>query len=184
MKAVSLKEKFYLFKVRQTKDPEAYGKLYDLYVDRIFRFIFFKVSSVEEAEDLTADVFLKTWEYINTSNDNIKNFNALIYRIARNKVIDFYRNKTRETVKSAEDQLMEIADKRNLAEEMSIKFEIKSVETYLRKMKDGYREVLLLKYVEEYSISEISKILDKTKGNVRVLLHRATETLRDLAGEQ
>jgi RNA polymerase sigma-70 factor (ECF subfamily) len=184
MKPVSLKEKFYIFKVRQSKDPEAYGKLYDLYVDRIFRFIFFKVSSVEEAEDLTADVFLKTWEFVNSAGDNIKNFNALIYRVARNRVIDYYRSKTHESFKTDEEQMMEIADKRSLADEMSAKFEIKSVETYLRKMKDAYREVLILRHIEEYSISEIAKILDKSKGNVRVLLHRATETLKDLAGEK
>ncbi|MFA6537252.1 MAG: sigma factor, partial [Patescibacteria group bacterium] len=80
MKKASLKEKYLIYKVRQSKDAEAYGKLYDYYVERIYRFIFFKVNNVETAEDLTSEVFLKTWEYINKTNKKISNLNALFYR--------------------------------------------------------------------------------------------------------
>ena len=59
-----LHEKLLLYRVRTKKDPEAYGKIYDLYARRIYRFVYFKVSSEEEAQDLTADVFLKAWSFL------------------------------------------------------------------------------------------------------------------------
>ena len=73
MKRLSLKEKSLLYKVREKQDAVAYGELYDYYVTRIYRFIFFKVRTKEEAEDLTSEVFLKTWEYINSTKKSIKN---------------------------------------------------------------------------------------------------------------
>lgn len=184
MKSNILKEKYLLYKVRANKDAESYGKLYDLYVEKIYRFILFKVSSVEIAEDLTSEVFLKTWEYINKTDKRVANLNALFYRVARNVVIDHYRAKKNESY-DADDQLLEnIMDKRNFVEELEIKMSIENLQQDLRKLKDGYREVLLLRFVEEYSIKEIAEILDKSTGNVRVLLHRAIEALKEITSQK
>lgn len=184
MKKPSLKEKFLIYQVRQNKDAESYGQLYDIYVDRIFRFVFFKVSTQEIAEDITSEVFLKTWEYINKTNRKIGNLNALLYRVARNAVIDHYRVKSKDFVGTDEDHMERIKDDRDLEAEVSVKLEIKSIEKHLEKLKDDHREVIILKYIEEFSITEIAEILDKSKGNVRVILHRALSALKDIAGEQ
>ena len=184
MNKQSLQEKFLIYKVRQNKDADAYGQLYDFYVDRIFRFILFKVASQEIAEDLTSEVFLKTWEYINKTNKKIENFNALIYRVARNTVIDHYRTGRREVTLSDEDYMQRIKDKRDIEHETNVKIEMRNIETHLSKLKDDYREVLILKHVEEFSISEIADITRKSKGNIRVLIHRATKALKDIAGEE
>lgn len=183
MKKNTLKEKYLIYRVRLGKDAEAYGQLYDYYVDRIFRFIFFKVSSHEEAEDLTSEVFLKTWEYINGTKKKIENFNALIYRVARNCVIDHYRTRKDSQRETDEDQLLKIQDKRDLADEVETKMEIVNIEKHLNKLKDDHREVLVLRYIEEFSIAEIAEIIGKRKSNVRVLLHRALKALKEVAGE-
>lgn len=179
----SFKEKYLIFKVRQTKDAAAYGELYDYYVDRIFRFILFKVATQEEAEDLTSEVFLKTWEYINKTGKRIQNLNALFYRVARNCVIDFYRSRQSNKQVTDEEYLEQIQDERDMERELNTKVEIQNLQQYLKKLKDVYREVLILKYIEEFSISEIANITEKSKGNVRVLLHRATQALKDLMEE-
>ena len=180
MKRSSIKEKYLIFKVKQNKDADAYGQLYDFYVDRIYRFILFKVSTVEEAEDLTSEVFLKTWEYINKTNKKVQNINALFYRVARNSVIDFYRTRKFENSISEQDQLKQIQDRRNLAEETEAKMEVEDMQKSLLKLKDEYREIIILKHIEDLSISEIAEILDKTVGNVRVLLHRAIAALKEI----
>ena len=177
----SLQEKFLIYKVRQHKDADAYGKLYDYYVDRIFRFVYFKVGTREEAEDLTSEVFLKTWEYINKTNKKIQNFNALIYRVARNVVIDYYRTKRKDIGGTDEEQMLRIQDKRNVEEEVNVKITIKNVEQHLGRLKENYREVIILKYIEEFTIPEIAEILGKNKANVRVLLHRGLQALKDIA---
>jgi len=183
MKKDSLKQKYLVYKVRQSKDAEAYGNLYDFYVERIYRFIFFKVNSQEIAEDLTSEVFLKTWEYINKTDKKINNLNALFYKVARNSVIDHYRSKKIESYDSDEDLMEKIEEKRNFADEVETKLEMESLQKHLTKLKDIYREVLILRFVEEFSISEIAELMEKSSGNVRVLLHRATEALKNLAGE-
>lgn len=177
-----LQEKLLLYRVRAKKDPEAYGKIYDLYARRIYRFVYFKVSSEEEAQDLTADVFLKAWSYLlDEKGGEVRHLSALLYSIARNRVIDHYRSRSnRETLLLAEGAEEVIADDRMDLKKVDAGIDARMLEKRLRSLKDEYREVLVMKHLDELETSEIARILGKTHGNVRVLLHRATEAMRDL----
>jgi len=173
--------KYLLFQARNKKDPEAFGKLYDLYIDQIFRFVRFKVSRDEEAQDITSDAFLKTWQYLQESKRKIENFNALLYRVARNCIVDYYRKKSKEDKVSSSEQLEDIiADRKNLLEEVDKKIDFEQIESKLKLLKEEYREVIILKYIEGLSTAEIAKILDKSKSNVRVLIHRALKAFKDM----
>ena len=187
-----MKEKYFFLKLRVAKDPDAFGELYNIYVDQIFRFIYFKVSRKEEAEDLTAEVFLKTWQYINEEKaKKIDNLKAFLYQTARNSVIDFYRKKNpTENLfieqKNENDEMEEnwsrneiVDSKKNPLEEMQLNSDVEEVKKAIQKLKEEYCEAILLKFVEEMSISEIANILGKKKGAVRVLLHRAVQALRE-----
>lgn len=176
-------QKLLLLKLK-TKDPEAFGQFYDLYVSRIYRFIYFKVSSAEEAEDITAETFLKIWEYI-FNNKPIDNLNAFAYQVARNLVIDWYRQKAQQKlINDPEMILAQLPDTAMPADtSLELASDLEQIEKYLRQMKDEYREIIILKYIDELSVSEIAKVLNKSKGNVRVLAHRALTTLRGLMGE-
>ncbi len=181
-----LQEKLLLYRVRAKKDPEAYGKIYDLYATRIYRFVYFKVSSVEEAQDLTADVFLKAWSYLlDEKGKEVRHLSALLYGIARNRVIDHYRSKAgRETLPLLEEAEEQIADDRATSKQTDAKIDVAMLEKHLRSLKDEYREVLVMKYLDELETFEIAKILGKTHGNVRVLLHRALSAIRDLVAAE
>lgn len=176
----SLHEKLLLYRVRVKKDPEAFGSIYDEYATRIYRFVYFKVSSEEEAQDLTADVFLKAWQYLlDESGKDVRNLGALLYGIARNRVIDFYRSRAvKETVSLSEEAEDKLADERHLDEKTEAKIDVELLGRQLRSLKDEYREVLVLRYLDEMSISEIADVLDKPAGNVRVLIHRALEAIK------
>src|SRR3989339_293021 len=90
-----INDKTLYFRMKQ-KDKEAFISAYDSYLNDIYRFIYFKVGNREEAEDLTSSVFLKTWNYIQDNNlKSYKTLKALLYRIARNAVIDHYRQKSK-----------------------------------------------------------------------------------------
>ncbi len=184
MAKISLKEKYLIYKVRQNKDPEAYGELYDFYVEKIYRFIYFKVKTKEEAEDLTSEVFLKTWEYIKGTNKKIENLNALFYRVARNRVIDHYRSRRQDEVLTDQEQMARIEEKRDLMKQAEAKVELERAEEYLAQLKDIYKEVVILRHVEGFSIKEIAEITQKTPGNVRVVLHRAVSALKELNDEK
>jgi len=175
-------EKFYLYKVVSGKDVDSFGKIYDLYIDKIYRFIFFKVKSAEEAQDLTSEVFLKAWQYLSgPAGKTISNINAFLYKLARNSVIDFYR---RQKNNVELNEAIEVEDK-NMAvpEAVDIKNEWQNLMSSLNQLKDEYREVLLLRYTEELSVEEISKVIDKTNGATRVILHRAMIALKTVCAQ-
>ena len=181
-----LQEKLLLYQIRIKKDPEAFAKIYDLYARRIYRFVYFKVSSEEEAQDITADAFLKAWQYLlDEKGREVKHLNALLYSIARNRVIDHYRSRAaRETVPLIEEAEELISDDRLEQEKAEARIDTQFLEKHLRLLKDEYREVLVMKFLDEMDNAEISRILGKQPGNVRVLVHRATEALRDLVSRQ
>lgn len=179
-----LQEKVLLFKIKK-RDAEAYGQVYDLYSPRIYRFIYFKVSNQDEAEDLTSETFLKCWQYLTSENDNeIDNLSAFIYRIARNLVIDFYRERAKVETMNERELLEKIEEKKNSLAEVEKIIDKANIEKHLRLLKDEYREVIELRYIEEFSVGEIAKILDKTRGSVSVLIYRALQTLREVMGEK
>ena len=167
-----------LFLKVKNQDPEAFGQFYDLYVTRIYRFIFFKVNSISDAQDITSEVFLKLWQCIKDGKE-IKNLNAFTYTIARNSVIDFYRqnNKFEEQIK---DDHVNIPDEeKDLLKKQIMDSELSDVLKGIDHLKDEYKEVIILKYLDELSISEIAQVLVRSKGAVRVLLYRATKALKE-----
>jgi len=172
-------EQLILIRIKN-KDKDAYGKFYDLYVKRIYRFIFFKVNSEHDAQDLTSEVFLKVWQYIKDDKD-IQNLNSFIYMVARNCVIDFYRQQVRkqDNETPADDSAYGNADEAaDPQRKLAAASDLKEILAGLKNLKDEYREVIILRFIDELSIREITEILKKPNLSVRVLLHRAMEALK------
>jgi RNA polymerase sigma-70 factor (ECF subfamily) len=184
MQPSNLQDNLLLLRLKK-KDPEAFAKVYDLYVTPIYRFIYFKVSNQQDAEDLTSEVFLKVWQYATETEDIIENFRALIYKIARNAVIDFYRQRARGDLVQDEETLMGIKDDRqqSFLKQIEVEFDFKNIELVLRRVKDEYRDVIVLRYIDGLSTKEIARILDKSHGSVRVLLHRALNVIREIINQ-
>lgn len=179
-----LKEKFLLFRIRAKKDADAFGVIYDDYVKRIHRFIFFKVQTAEQAEDLTSETFLKAWQYLKEKKE-VNNLQALLYTIARSVVIDHYRataaergNLPLETGEHLETEVADTAAEKSLRD-VETSFDTTLVLERLRGLKEEYRDVVIMKFLDEMSTGEIAQILGKSRANVRVLLHRATRALTD-----
>ena len=169
-----------------SQDREAFIEAYDLYVDQIYRFIYFKVSSSDEAHDLTSAVFLKTWNYIQTNSlKDVNTLRALIYKIARTSVIDHYRKNYQVDSIDRKDKEIDIPDERqDIKKQAEVSSDIQTVEEKLKELKGEYREVIILRFIDELTIKEIAEIVDKTRTNTRVLLHRATKALRELMEEE
>ncbi len=152
-----------------------FGKLYDRYVEEIYRFIFLKVSTTDIAEDLTSETFRKGWEVFQESPD-MKNPRAYLYQIARNLVIDHYR--TKKSHLSPEDIEL-VDDGKNMVDQATVNTEMEKVKTAMENINDTYKDVIILRYLEEMEISEVAKIMDKSEGAIRVLTHRALKTLEE-----
>jgi RNA polymerase sigma-70 factor (ECF subfamily) len=161
-----------------------FSKIYDQYVEKIYRFVFLKVSSEEIAQDLTSETFLKCWEaYKKTQNpkpktQNIKNPQAFLYQIARNLIIDHYREKGKYQVVSAE--ISPIIDPRtDLEEKMILNSDFEMVRNHLSSLKDDYQNAIVWYYLDDLPICEVAKLLDKSEEATRVLIHRALKSLRE-----
>jgi RNA polymerase sigma-70 factor (ECF subfamily) len=146
---------------------------YNEFVDQIFRFIYLKTSNRETAEDLTSDCFMSAIKYMQTNR--VDNVRAFLYKIARNKVIDHYREKGRviysdEVVMANEDtddndSFINRQDARMASEAM-------------KHLDDSDREVLTMRYIEDLPMAEIGKILGKNTVAIRVQIFRALRKMR------
>lgn len=174
-------EKILVHRLYEDRDAEAFGQLYDLYVQPIYRYIAFKVRTTTAAEDLTAEVFLKTWDYVQRREKQIENFRAFIYSLARNAVVDHYRQGSRsELLREREDMdQIPMPEEGDIARAVELSSDMRTIERAMRGLKDEYREVLILRYIEDYPILDIAKIMEKSRGAIRVTLHRAINALRE-----
>jgi len=165
----------------QNKEKEMFIEIYDQCIDQIFRFIYYKIGSKEEAQDLTSATFLKTWNHIQQNGINQKTLKPLLYKIARNAVVDYYRSKSNQTNFVNIEEAANVEDENQDIHSRSMALsDFQLVEKNLTKLKDEYREIIILKYTEEFSVSEIAEILEKTKTNTRVLLFRALRALKEI----
>lgn len=175
-------EKLLLFRLQTKRDPDAFAALYDLYSERIYRFVFFKVGSQSDAEDIVSEAFLKTWNYINSHRDEeVKSFSGLLYRIARNCIIDYYRQKNSANQTTSTDASeVELGDGGKWYEELRDRVDGQQLIKAIKKLKQEYQEVITLRYVDELEITEIGEITGKGKIAVRVTLHRALKKLKEM----
>ncbi len=174
----NISEQILIYRAQAKRDPDAFAELYDKYVDKIYRFVYLKLSNREEAEDITSEVFLKTWNYlIDHSNKRTRSFSGLVYRIARNAVVDVYRKRAK-TKECSLDQVKEYARENTLINEIELHQNTQALLQQIKKLKNEYQEVIVLRYVDDLSISEIAHITEKSGSNVRVTLHRALKVLK------
>jgi len=156
---------------------KAFSQIYDRYVDKIYRFIFFKVGSQEIAQDLCSETFLKGWQSFKENNKKIDNPQAFLYQIARNLIVDHYRKKGRVQTVSAD--CIPITDPRvDLEEETRTNSDLDTIKVVLANLKEEYQEVVIWHYIDDLSIAEIAKMLKKSEGAVRVTLHRALKAVK------
>ncbi|XOB41499.1 MAG: RNA polymerase sigma factor [Candidatus Nealsonbacteria bacterium] len=153
-----------------------FSSIYDKYVNKIYRFIFIKVSSQEIAEDLCSETFLRGWQVFKERRD-IENPPAFLYQIARNLVIDHYREKGKAKIVSAE--YWEVTDPhQNLEEKSLLGSDIDNIRIVLASLREEYQDVIIWHYLDGLTFSEMGRILNKSENAVRVQTHRALKELR------
>ncbi len=157
---------------------EQFSLIYDQYIEKIYRFVYVKVNSQEVAEDITSKVFLKGWEAFQNGREPILNPSAFLYQIARNAVVDHYRDKGKVKMVS-EENLPALADTTDLHEKAILNEDITNIKAAIGNLKKDYQDVLIWHYLEDMPVTQIAEILNKPPGTVRVMLHRGLNSLRD-----
>ncbi len=157
-------------------DKDAFIAVYDTQADALFRFALFGVGDRELAKDLVSETFAKVWEYI-TKGNKTENMKALCYRTLRNLIVDHYRKHKSGSL----DGLLE-AGFDPIGEDGMDRVENEEDKAMLRRaigtLPAAIREVVVLRYIEEYSPKEISELLHISQSLVSVRLFRATQLLK------
>lgn len=161
-------------------DERALGELYDRYEARIYSYIYRRTGNESLAEDLTAQVFLKMLEAIRSDKAWHSSFSGWLYRIAHNAVIDYYRQRDRQQQVSLEDTLTATASDHNPVIMAESSLDAERLRIAISRLTEEQAEVITLRFLEGYSISEVAEMLDKTEGSIKALQYRAVTTLRQL----
>lgn len=149
---------------------------YDAHADAIFRHCYFKTSERELAQDMTQDVFLKAWSYMQRQHQ-ILNMRAFLYRLADNLVIDWYRKRKPQSLDVLLDAGFEPAGADSKIEEQT---EVSLALAKLHELGEDDQKLITWRFVEDLSPREIGTIIDQSENVVSVRIHRAIKRLRDL----
>lgn len=158
-------------------DRKAYESLYRDYFPKISRFVSFRVSHKETAEDLVAEIFVKAWESLQGSSE-VSSFPKWLFTIARNRVIDHYRTKRPVADLFELENFLEYED--NIVNTIDSNIASRQFLEVLGELPPDQQQVIRLKFLEDLQNEEIAAIIEKTPGTIRVIQHRAIVALKKL----
>ena len=160
-------------------DYQAFGDLYEIYLDPIFRYVLYQVKDEMVAEDITEETFLKAWRARSSYRGDSQSMSAWLYRIAHNQVIDEFRR--RAHFRSADLEMETRVTTSDLADP------IEKAESALRQdelfraiatLPPQQQLVIILKFIEGLDNEEIAQITGKSQGAIRIMQMRALLELR------
>ncbi|MDF1500215.1 MAG: sigma-70 family RNA polymerase sigma factor [Anaerolineales bacterium] len=170
-----------LITLAQSGEVEAFGHLYERYLDRIYRYIRARVGQDRVAEDIAEMVFLRSFESLDGYEDRGYPFSAYLYQVARNLLVDHYRQPDDHLpLQRIDGKESSSPDSEELAiqqEKMAVLVEA------LTRLPDEYQEVIRLRVLMQLPTAETAKWMSRSDGAVRVLLHRAMKALKRQAEE-
>ncbi|SFB24010.1 MULTISPECIES: RNA polymerase sigma factor SigW [unclassified Bacillus (in: firmicutes)] len=166
-------------------DQNAFSEIVEIYKDKVFQLCYRMLGNRHEAEDIAQEAFIRAYVNINSFNMNLK-FSTWLYRIATNLCIDRIRKKKPDYFLDAEvsgtdglTMYSQIPSDTPLPEKELESLELQdTIQKEILKLPEKYRSAIVLKYVEELSLNEISEILDLPLGTVKTRIHRGREALR------
>ncbi len=161
-------------------DERALESIYDEYSDKIYRYIYHRVGDPDVAEDLTALTFTKMLEAIHSGKEWRTSFSGWLYRIAHNLIVDHYRRKGRAQHVSLDVGLPLRAENADPFQAAAKALQQESLREAISQLTPDQANVIVMRFIEGYSIAEVAKAIGKTEGAVKALQFRAVERLRRL----
>ena len=166
--------------IEQAKnEPEAFGFLYEKYVQRIYNYIYYRTGNHNDAEDWTAKTFQRAMKHIPRYEQRGVPFSAWLYRIAHNVVANWHRDQSRRPVVPLDERLLASGGAKLPESEAITEEERSLLLTAVRRLAPDRQQLLILKYVQHLSNAEVAQIMGRTEGAIKSLYHRTLNALRD-----
>lgn len=158
-------------------DADAFGVLYEQYADMMFRYVFSHLDNRSDAEDLTEEIFMRAWRALPKYDERGLPFSAFLFRIARNSLIDYYRqHKAMQSIDDIDLQAHEAGPE----EAVEARIENADLKKTIAVLREDYRNVLIFRFLSGLSPEETAQMMQRSVGAVRVLQHRALSALKEL----
>mgnify|MGYP005846714475 CR=1 FL=1 len=172
-----------LIQAAQQGDADAFATLYRAYVDKIYRYIYYRVDTVEAAEDLTSDVFMRMLEGLPTYEDRSVPLLVWLYRIAHARVVDHYRRTRRTTRETPIDEL-ELSDEPDMDAPLLAAYNSEQIGAALRTLTNGQQQVIILRFIEGHNLERTARLLGKTVDAIKAMQYRALQALGQALSRQ
>ena len=160
-------------------DGRLIAELYDKYREEILLYVYSLCHSMEAAEDITQEVFVKAILTIPDHHDNLR---AWLYTVARNLTYNHSR-KNKNKAKAVEELKHGPAYEADISEKVVMKEQYRELYEAIGKLNENYREILIMQYFSNMQLKEVAEVLGITHGNARALAHRARSKLREYLEE-
>lgn len=165
------------------RDQAAFGELYDRFLDPVYRYLYYRTGSVIEAEDLTEQVFLKAWTAIQRFRWQGKPFQAWLYTLAHNLLVDHRRRARPITSLDDGDRAMDV-ESESATRELTQWIDAELLASAVSQLTSDQQQVIVLKFIDGFDTARIAELLDKQEGTVRALQMRALRSLRRVLEQQ
>lgn len=164
---------------RAKTDKEAFGRLYELYVERIYNYVYYRIGNHADTEDLTSRIFFRAMEHIIHYEDQGVPFSAWLYRIAHNLVANWHRDHSRRLQVSLDDIASWRVSEIEPESDTELMEDKEMLLAAIRRLPAERQEILILKFVERLSNAEIGDIMGRSEGAIKSLYHRTLLVLRE-----
>lgn len=165
----------------QKGNKEAFEELYEIFINPIYRYVYYRIPQ-NEVEDLVENIFIKTWEKINKYKRQKNSFAAWLFKITQNTITDFYRARKAPLVE-LDINIADTNREHNPIKQTQSTINNSYLKEAITKINPQYQEIIILKFINELTNKEISKILGKTEGALRILQFRALKALKEILNE-
>jgi RNA polymerase sigma-70 factor (ECF subfamily) len=168
-----------LVEMAKTGDKDAFGELYERYLDKIYSYVYYRTGNHHDAEDLTARVFFRAMAHIESYTERGVPFQAWLYRIAHNLVANWHRDRGRRKVIPLDEFIAASLKTDAPDKQAEDQEEQDALRAAIRRLPEERQQLLLLKFVEHQSNAEIGVVMNRTEGAIKSLYHRTLIALRD-----
>ena len=167
------------YKQTAAKIEQAFLECYEKYAEAIVRHCMFRVYDRERGREIMQEAFLRTWKQI-TKGAEILNIRAFVYRVANNLIIDESRKKKSLSLDELQESGFDPAANIDHGLRVAVHIDAEGVLKILDQLEAKYREVLIMRYIDDLSPREIAEILDESANVISVRLHRAVKQVKNI----
>jgi RNA polymerase sigma-70 factor (ECF subfamily) len=176
-----------LVEAAQAGDADAFGRLYDRYVDAVYRFIYYRLGDRAHAEDLTSETFMRALRRLHSLKNHGRDPAAWFVTIARNLVLDHVKSARYRLEVTAEDAYLPASGAPATDSAETTALTMLTNERLLeaiQELSDEQRECVVLRFLHGFSVTETGEVMGKNDGSIKALQHRAVRRLHTMLKDE